>query len=443
MVALDPELEIAASLTDPDALREYHRSGLSTEHFADDACRGYFEFALEYYATHGRLSDAPAMEVMLSEFPDYGNVVAGAAGAAPSYLVSRLKKDFVRRRSQELLRMHVTSLGGDDPVGAVSAIRDGLSRIVESTSSSVHVLEYGKDMAAYRKRLEEKRAERGAPYPFDEMQEWTGGMRDGELIVFVGPPSYGKSLFACKTALEAVRQGVNVYLASLELTVENMAQRIEFMQANSTFVRVPVVQYSRGEGKVPPAQMDKWRAAIYEAQDEIAAMPGKLVIEQPPIEQRSPTALVRACKDRGCDFIIVDQLQFVDKPRRKSLQEEYGAALQEFKQQIMTPADGVRLPLLLLHQMNREGVKEQEKKSGRVGSMTNIAGSAWVEQIADVVWGIGRNREERMNNVMNLATLKARNIEPVGWKLDWDTSYKFQFDIARDEAGMAKRLETW
>ena len=93
--------------------------------------------------------------------------------------------------------------------------------------------------------------------------------------------------------------------------------------------------------------------------------------------------------------------------------------------------------------MNRSGAKAQHEGMGRVGFMTDIAGSAWVEQISDVVWGIGRNDEERNNNLMNIATLKVRSMSTIGWQLSWDTDVSFQFDILRDENGNARRLETW
>ena len=97
---------------------------------------------------------------------------------------------------------------------------------------------------------------------------------------------------------------------------------------------------------------------------------------------------------------------------------------------------------MLLHQMNREGARNQAKGTGKVGSMTDIAGSAWVEQIADIVWGIGRNEEERNNNIMNVATLKVRNVSPVGWRLYWDTSYGYQFKVLY-ENDKPIRLEGW
>lgn len=435
-VALDEEREIVATLTSSSACEEYYRAGLSAEHFADARCRLVFSWSMEFFLSHGRMEEAPSIEVIETEFPDYRDLIAETGGAAPSYLSQRLKSRYIRRQADDVMREMLPMLDAD-PMAGATAIRDSFSAIVDNCVSAEDCLEYGADMDAYRKKMDERRDQKGVPYPFDEMQRWTGGINDGELAVLVAPPGKGKSVFACKMALEAVRKGYNVYFASLELAVMNITERIEYMVVNEDGLRVPISEYRRG------ARRPEYTAAIYEAQDKIAAMPGRLFVDHPRMEDRTPSALVRTCKSKGCNFIIVDQLQFVTKPKRESLQESYGAALQEFKNQIMTPVDGVRLPMLLLHQMNRLGAKAQHEGTGKVGSMSDIAGSAWVEQISDIVWGLGRNAEEENNGVMNIATLKVRNVEPVGYRLSWDTSLTYQFDTLRDENGVAQRLESW
>lgn len=435
-VALDTEFEILATLSSDTAVRRYYDDGIHGYHFADPACRKIYEWCRGYFETHGMLEHAPSHDVIIAEFPQYDDIISNAKGASPSYLSERLKNEYIKRECEGTLR-DLLPMMADDAMGAATMLRNSMSRLVDNCTPESFCIEYAKDIDIYRKRVKEQQDRIGMPYPFKEMTEWTGGIRDGEMCIVVAPAGMGKTCFACKTALEAIRAGHNVYFASLELSIENIAQRIEYMVANEDVVQVPVMDYQKG------IRLPQYVKAIADAQEKIISMPGRLVIDQPMIENRTPTALVSSCKAHDCDLIIVDQLQFVTKPKRDTLQESYGAALQEFKQQIMTPVDGRRLPLLLLHQMNREGARNQTKGSGRVGSMTDIAGSAWVEQIADIVWGLGRNEEERNNNVMNIATLKVRNTSPVGWMLFWDTAYSYRFHVMQDQIGTPIRLDNW
>lgn len=435
-VALDEEREIVATLHDASACADYVRSGLTEYHFADPQCRKVFAFAMSYFSDYGKGVQAPPANVLADEFPEYQSLVEGSSGASPLYLAERLKGTYVKREVEDSLRMLLPHMA-DNPIESASILRDSLTGIVDACKTQSSKLEYGADLAAYREMMLARRERNGVPYPFKEMQEWTGGIREGELAVLVAPPATGKSIFACKSALEAVRAGHRVHFASLELDIGNITERIEYMVANENEFRVPIADWVKGVWRA------EYRDAIEEAQETIAAMPGTLFVEHPKVEERTPSALVAACKNNECDFLIVDQLQFVTKPKSDSLQESIGATLQEFKQLIMSPSDNRKLPMLLLHQMNREGAKEQKSGTGKVGSMTSIAGSAWVEQISDIVWGLGRNAEEENNDVMNLATLKVRNVSPVGWRLSWDPRMTYQFDIQRDADGNPVRLDKW
>lgn len=434
--ALDAEMEIVATLVDASACSTYYREGVAGRHFADPKAREVFEWGMNYFLTHGCMENAPTADILATEFPDFPELAAQAGGAAPSYLSARLKGEYVKRKTSDLVKSVLPTMS-DEPMEGAVRLREGMSAIVDACTSTDEVMEYGEDMEGYRRKLAEIREHTGAPYPFKEMQEHTGGIHEGEMAVVVGPPGRGKTLLACKTALEAVRSGFDVFFATLELPIETITGRMELMLVNEDGLKVPAFEYMSGR-RSPEQEL-----MVQKAQDVLAGMPGRLVVSQPKVEDRTPSALVQACKARGCRFLIVDQLQFVQRPRRDTLQESYGAALQEFKTQIMTPIDNVRLPMMLLHQMNRGGAKSQHDNVGRVGSMTDIAGSAWVEQISDVVWGIGQSDEERNNDIMNLATLKTRSIAPVGWQLSWDPNLTYQFDILRDEHGNARRLERW
>lgn len=432
---MDIEREIVATLTDAGACTVYQSKSIAEMHFCDKRYAEAYGKAMGYYRTHGRMVDAPPREVVEEMVPGFGDICAGVTGAAPSYLADELLKLYTKRQVEQILSTTLPAIR-TNPIEAAALIRDSLGVVSGNVSGEEQCIEYGKDMDAYRRMAEARDSRQGAPYPFPEMQSHTGGIKPGEMAVLVGPSGRGKSQLAVKTALEAVRQGWNVYFATLELEPLAIAQRMEFMEVNNGKQRVSIRDWTSG------VRIPQYMSDMKNAQERIAAMDGRLVIDQPRVQDRTPASIVQACKSHRCNFLIVDQLQFVTKPQRDNMAESVGLVMQEFKQQLMSPADNVRVPMLLLHQMNRTGVKAQEG-TGKIGSMSDIAHSSWVEQLADVVWGIGNNREEAASGVMNIATLKSRSFSAVGWRLDWDMDVSFQMDIMHDEAGRPVTLEDW
>ena len=87
------------------------------------------------------------------------------------------------------------------------------------------------------------------------------------------------------------------------------------------------------------------------------------------------------------------------------------------------------MPVLLLHQMTREGVKNA--KDG-IGTAQDIAHSSVVEQLADVIWALGCTEEEENISVMKLGRM--------GYKLRWELKYQALIDLMRDDNGNPRTI---
>ena len=238
--------------------------------------------------------------------------------------------------------------------------------------------------------------------------------------------------FAAKTALEAARQGWNVYFASLELDPYDIGRRTELLHVNRDQIVVPVDKFLKG------IEMPRYVQALDRARDEIGGLPGKLVIDQPPMPERTPSALIQNAKMCGCNFVVIDQLQFVKKnPKIQSLYEQTADCIYTLKNLIASPSDNQKMPVLLLHQMTREGVKNA--KDG-IGTAQDIAHSSVVEQLADVIWALGCTEEEENISVMKLVTLKTRRYGRMGYKLRWELKYQALIDLMRDDNGNPRTI---
>lgn len=61
---------------------------------------------------------------------------------------------------------------------------------------------------------------------FDELDDLTGGLYRGELAVLSGRPSMGKTAVALHMALQAARAGRNTLYFSIEMSEEEVTERI-------------------------------------------------------------------------------------------------------------------------------------------------------------------------------------------------------------------------
>lgn len=435
-MGLDVETEIIASCLNPEALLTYHSWGVDVSHFADEELAPIYEFANDYFFNYGSMRYAPTVEIISDRFPKFLELIKGAEGAAPQYLAKKLKDLYCSRQVMESIRLTTQDFSVDTEEKA-RLLRDSLSLIVDSVTPNAQRLEYGKDMELYNKQANINLATIGAPYPFEHLNKVTRGIKPGELVMLVAAPKKGKSWFAAKTVLEAVRMGWSVYFASLELDIMNMARRLELLEANRNGMVIPINKLNSGE------EMPSYIKALEEARKRIEAYPGKLVIDKPKLKERTPSALVQNAKIAGCNFMVVDQLQFVKNPNSKArtVAEQTSEIIYELKDLIDSPADNIKMPMLMLHQLNREGIKGSSKTG--IATAQDIANSEDITRVADLIWTLGQTEEDRNANVMKLVTLATRNIAPMGFKLRWDIKYTGAIELLLTPEGNPKEIGSW
>lgn len=76
-MALDVETEIAATLTDPNALMVYYQSGIDASQFADPKMAEMYSFASDYFLNFAAMRGAPTLDVLRERFPDYDALTQG------------------------------------------------------------------------------------------------------------------------------------------------------------------------------------------------------------------------------------------------------------------------------------------------------------------------------------------------------------------------------
>lgn len=209
---------------------------------------------------------------------------------------------------------------------------------------------------------------------FPKFDEMTSGFQGGQLIVLAGRPGTGKTSFALSVARHmAVEQGTGVGIFSLEMTKEQLLERLLCGQARVN------LHHLRG-GYV---QSKKWRdiaQAAGQLQDStvvIDDLPGNTIIDVKAKARRMKA-------EHDIDILIFDYLQLIEGAKDVNTREQEIAHISRSLKGI---ARELRIPVLALSQLNRS-VERRESKRPR---LSDLRESGAIEQDSDVVTFIYRD----------------------------------------------------
>jgi len=209
---------------------------------------------------------------------------------------------------------------------------------------------------------------------FPALDELLGGLQRSDMIVLAARPSLGKSSLALSVARNAaLEQGAQVAFFSLEMSKEQLVQRLLSGETAVDSKRVRLRQYTPvQERRVMDATGRLSGASIY--------------IDDSPtlraIEMRSKAR--RLHYERGIDLIIVDYLQLV---RGDSRVENKVQEITEISRALKALARELNAPLIAVSQLSRA----VEQRTPHIPMLSDLRESGSIEQDADVVMFIYRD----------------------------------------------------
>ena len=207
-----------------------------------------------------------------------------------------------------------------------------------------------------------------------------GGLRGGDMAAIGGRPGTGKSSFALGAAWQMALSGKRVLYCSLEMSKEQLGQRLLAMASG-----VPLSRIRR------PQDMseDDWEA-VYAAQEWIADLP--LVLEDAPTLTPSKLAAIagRMKGAEGLDCIVVDYLQLMHGDGRFGSREQ---ELSEISHSIKALAMRHSIPVIALVQLNRKLEERDDKRP----MLADIRESGAIEQDADLIAFLSKDMSGRVS----------------------------------------------
>ncbi len=213
---------------------------------------------------------------------------------------------------------------------------------------------------------------------FTDVDKMTFGLHPGEMIVVAARPSMGKTSFgmniAENVALPARGKGRGVLVFSLEMPAEQLAMRMLCGRARVNMRRVR----ERMVGQEQQRELVRAAAALQSAPIWVDDSSNLNILQL-----RAKARRMR--RQHKIELIVIDYLQLISGTDQRVPREQQ---ISEISRGIKAMAKELKIPVLVLSQLNRSSEKEN-----RQPRISDLRESGSIEQDADVVFLLAARRD--------------------------------------------------
>lgn len=202
--------------------------------------------------------------------------------------------------------------------------------------------------------------------PFPSIDQYIGGIEQGDLIVIGARPGVGKSAFTAQVANCLAKDGFRIGFYSLEMTEKQM-----FARFLSSVSGIPMERIRESEDFANGEEKEKYNKAVSLLQKRT-----NLFIR---VGSKTVSEIRRESQYMNYDLIIIDYLQLI-KPEGTYKNNRY-AEVGEISHSLKAMALDFKIPVIALSQLNRVSVGKQSK----VPTMAEMRESGDIEQDSSVI----------------------------------------------------------
>jgi replicative DNA helicase len=230
----------------------------------------------------------------------------------------------------------------------------------------------------YFKMLEERSKSggglTGVSTGYSDVDRMTAGLQKSDLIIIAGRPSMGKTAFSLNVAENVCDLGGKVSIFSLEMSKEQLLERMVCSQAKIAGENLRRGSLSEDDWKAVKQSLGKIKNWDLEIDDN----PSITVAE-------IRSKLRKSHAEKPIDLVVIDYLGLINMSNGKNVNK--ADAVGETTKALKQLARELDCPIILLAQLNR-GVEQREDKRPM---MSDIRDSGSVEQDADVIMFLYRD----------------------------------------------------
>ncbi len=292
---------------------------------------------------------------------------------------AQIVRDGAVRRAVMKLSADIRQKATDDGI-ETSLLLDELQESIFEISQDRQSVTYKsvKEVVPETMRLIEKLSKStaqytGVPAGYPDLDSMTSGFHDSELIIIGARPSVGKTAFALNLAAHmALREKAGVGFFSLEMPDVQLMNRLLASEARISSEKVR-------SGLIKPSDIQ----SLMDAASRLYEAP-LYIVDVPNIKLLDLRSLARRMKsERDIQVLFIDYLTLIthensDLPRWEQISS--------ISRSLKALARELRIPVIALSQLKREA-------EGKQPSMADLRESGSIEQDADVIMFLHRDRE--------------------------------------------------
>lgn len=262
----------------------------------------------------------------------------------------------------------------DEIINVLDRSEQAVLGVAEKRSSQT-LLEVGpmfNDVLEHMELLEQQGSDMtGLATGFVDLDKKLAGMQPANLIVIAARPAMGKSSLTMNIATNAAIAGEAVAIFSLEMSKEEIVQRILSSVGKVDSMKLRSGQLGPLWQRVVDAAGKMYQAPIF-------------IDDSPIVTVTDIRAKCRRLKRRrGLSLIVVDYIQLMEASGRENRQQE----IAQISRNLKNLARELDVPIIAVSQLNRS-LESREDKRPRLADLRE---SGSIEQDADVVMFIYRD----------------------------------------------------
>ena len=270
-----------------------------------------------------------------------------------------------------LTRTQVTAAGVEYQIVDTIQELEALKRSEKNKSKKLTAI-----VSEYQDQYFQERKEEKLYTGFSKLDEITGGLEGGDVIVIGARPGVGKSAFTSQIILEMAKAGKRIGFYNLEMSEKQVYERLLSNQSGIRLNRIRrAIQFLGDE-----------RERFERANKTLGKM--DILISS---GTKSVSEIRNECRHQELDCIIIDYLQLVRADTRyQSRASEVGAISKAIKALAME----LNVPIIALSQLNRTSEMRETKEP----TMGELREAGDIEQDASIIillWNLDNEDKTR------------------------------------------------